>query len=321
MKKLLLIIACMLLLSSCGHVKLSNGENAIVTLEGVDAISSEDLYKELKKASGTNTLIRLIDKKILSKLYKTTNEEKEYINDAIKLAKKNAKDMGVDLNLYLTYYQGINSEDEYKENLSLDYKRKLWVNDYAKESVNEKQINEYYEKEYFGDIDAKHILITVDVNSNASSDEKTKAEKEAYNKAVEVINKLNEGKNFDDLVKEYSKDKATSSKNGSLGKINIGSYQEEVVQALKNLENGKYSTTPIKSSYGYHIVYKINQDEKKSLKDSEDTIRTIIGNELKENDANFQNKALIELRKKHKIDIKDSEIKKEYENLTKSYQQ
>ena len=49
--------------------------------------------------------------------------------------------------------------------------------DYSKESVTEKQINEYYDKYYVGDIEAKHILITVDVDSSATSDEKT----EAYN--------------------------------------------------------------------------------------------------------------------------------------------
>ncbi len=321
MKKLFLILACLLLISGCGHVKLSNGENAVVTFEGIDAISSEDLYKALKKDGGTSKIITLIDTKLLNKLYETTSEEKSYIKDAVKAAKKNAKDAGAENNfeLYLQYYYGVSSEEAYEDYLSLEYKRDLWVSDYAKESVNEKQLNDYYENVYFGDIDAKHILITIDAASDASSEEKTEAENKALEKANEVISKLKEGKSFDDLAKEYSKDKTTASKGGSLGKINIGDYDEDVVNALNNLENGKYSETPVKSSYGYHILYKVSQDDKKELKDVEDHIRTIIGSEIETEDG-FSNKALKALREKYKTNFKDEELQKEYDKLMAQYE-
>lgn len=321
MKKLFLILACLLLISGCGHVKLSNGENAVVTFDGIDAISSEDLYKALKKDGGTSKIITLIDTKLLNKLYETTSEEKNYIKDAVKTAKKNAKDAGAEDNfdLYLQYYYGLSNEEAFEDYLSLEYKRGLWVTDYAKESVNEKQLNEYYENVYFGDIDAKHILITIDAASDASSEEKTEAENKALEKANEVISKLKEGKSFDDLAKEYSKDKTTASKGGSLGKINVGDYDSDVVNALNNLEVGKYSETPVKSSYGYHILYKVSQDDKKELKDAEDHIRTVIGNEIKAEDG-FNNKALKALREKYKTNFKDEELQKEYDKLMAQYE-
>ena len=313
MKKILLVLVCVFLLAGCGHVKLTNGENAIVNFKDVDGISSDDLYKSLKEKEGLNTLVNLIDYKLLSKLYETTSEEKDYINGQVKSVKESAKSMNADLDLYLNYYYGVASEEAYREQLSLTYKRNLWANDYAKESVTEKQINDYYENYYVGDIEAKHILITVDVKSDATSDEKTEAENNAFDKAAEVISKLNAGEKFDDLVKIYSQDSATSKKDGSLGKINVGDYDNDVFDALKALEVNKYSTTPVKSTYGYHILYKVSQDEKPELTDEiKDKIRTVVSKEVKQ-ESNFAAKALIALRQKYEMEILDNELKNEYD--------
>ena len=68
-KKSLLVLACIVLLAGCGKdVKLKNGENAIVTLKD-GAISSDDYYKELKKANSAQVLRNMIDKKLLDSLY------------------------------------------------------------------------------------------------------------------------------------------------------------------------------------------------------------------------------------------------------------
>lgn len=312
MKKILLVLVCIFLLAGCGHVKLTNGENAIVNFKDVDGISSDDLYKSLKEKEGLNTLVNLIDYKLLSKLYETTSEEKDYINGQVKSVKESAKSMNADLDLYLNYYYGVASEEAYREQLSLTYKRNLWANDYSKESVTEKQINDYYENYYVGDIEAKHILITIDVKKDATSDEKTEAENNAFDKAAEVISKLNAGEKFDDLVKIYSQDSTTSKKDGNLGKINVGDYDNDVFDALKALEVNKYSTTPVKSTYGYHILYKVSQDEKPELTDEvKDKIRTVVSKEVKQ-ESDFATKALIALRQKYDMEILDNELKNEY---------
>ncbi len=312
MKKILLIIACAFLLASCGHVKLSNGENAVVTFDNIDGISSDDLYKSLKEKEGLTTLVELIDTKLLNKLYETTSEEKEYVNSSVKSMKETAKNYNVNFETYLNYYYGISSESSYRDYLSLNYKRNLWAKDYAKESVTDTQINDYYENYYVGDIEAKHILITVDVDSTADSDKKTEAESAAFDKAVEIIDKLKAGEKFEDLVNQYSMDSSTSKKGGSLGKINVGDYNDDVFNALKSLNVGEYSTTPTKSTYGYHVLYKVSQDEKPQLTDEvKDKIRTIIGRELEE-ESNFTAKALIELRKKYNMSITDNELKELY---------
>lgn len=313
-KKIFLVLACVFLLAGCNGVKLTNGENAVVTFnEG--GVSSEELYKSLKEAYGAEKLINLIDTKLLSEKYKTDASEKAYVNQTVKTTKESAKKLNADFDLYLQYYYGLSSESKFRDYISLTYKRNLWVQDYAEEEVTEKQIQQYYDEEVVGDIEASHILITVDSKKNATEEEKKKAEQKAYNKAKEVIEKLKKGEDFSKLAKEYSKDSTTADKGGSLGKINTGDYADEVFEALKNLKDGSYSTSPVKSSYGYHIVYRTSQDEKAKLDDDlTKKIRTTIGKE-KANESGYSVKALKALREKNNMKFEDAELEKAFNKL------
>ena len=68
--------------------------------------------------------------------------------------------------------------------------------------------------------------------------------------------------------------------------------EPEVVDAAKELKVGTYTTTPVKSSYGYHIVYLKSQDKKPELNDDvTNKIKTIVGNEIAQ-EPNFYVKAL-----------------------------
>lgn len=313
-KKIFLVLACVFLLAGCNGVKLTNGENAVVTFnEG--GVSSEELYKSLKEAYGAEKLMNLIDTKLLSEKYKTDASEKAYVNQTVKTTKESAKKLNADFDLYLQYYYGLSSESKFRDYISLTYKRNLWVQDYAEEEVTEKQIQQYYDEEVVGDIEASHILITVDSKENATEEEKKKAEQKAYDKAKEVIEKLKKGEDFSKLAKEYSKDSTTADKGGSLGKINTGDYADEVFEALKNLKDGSYSTSPVKSSYGYHIVYRTSQDEKAKLDDDlTKKIRTTIGKE-KANKSGYSVKALKALREKNNMKFEDAELEKAFNKL------
>lgn len=313
-KKIFLVLACVFLLAGCNGVKLTNGENAVVTFnEG--GISSEELYQSLKEAYGAEKLMNLIDTKLLNEKYETDSTEKSYVNQAVKSTKEAAEKLNADFELYLQYYYGVSSESEFRDYLSLSYKRNLWVQDYAEEEVTEKQINQYYDEEVVGDIEASHILITVDSKEDATEKEKKEAEQKAYDKAKEVIDKLKNGEDFSKLAKEYSKDSTTADKGGSLGKINTGDYANEVFEALKNLKDGSYSTSPVKSSYGYHIVYRTSQEDKPELNDDlTKKIRTTIGKE-KANETGYSIKALKALREKNNMKFEDAELEKAFEKL------
>lgn len=319
MKKTIMVLACVFLLAGCNNVKLTNGENALVTFEE-GGISSDDLYNVLKETYGAENITNLIDKYLLEKLYKSDNEEKSYIKQSLETAKSSAKEMNADFDTYVYYYYNVSGESAFKDYISLNYKRSLWIEDYAQEIVSDKQIEEYYKDEVVGDMEASHILITSKAKDNATDEEKSSAEKEAYQKAKDIIDKLKSGEDFSKLAKQYSEDEETATKGGSLGKINDGDYADEVIESLKSLKVGSYTLTPVKSSYGYHIIYKSSQGDKAKLDDTlKKEIRATIGKEIADQDG-FYIKAMKALREKNKMKILDSDLEKAYEKLVARYE-
>lgn len=315
MKKILIFCLCALLLTGCGDVKLENGENAIVSFNNGDGITAQDLYDELKEMYGVNYLVNLIDAKLLDLEYEETTEELEYVQQIVDSVKSESGDEFID---YIEYYYGVNSEEAFEDYIRLNYRRSLWIEDYAREIVTDKQIEDYYNDVYVGDMEVSHILITSDATSDMTDDEKKAAETEAYNKAKEIIEKLNNGEDFATLAKENSDDSGTASDGGVVGTVNYGmNYDEDFVDAAAALEEGKYSSTPVKTQFGYHIIYKTKQNEKESLEDSSDTIRDIIAEESLNNNTLLYSEALEALREKYEMNIVDSDLSSDYEEYLK----
>ena len=76
-------------------------------------------------------------------------------------------------------------------------------------------------------------------------------EKEEEAKAI--IAKLDKGEKIDDLAKQ-SKDPGSKDKGGDLGWANPASFVKPFADALSKLEKGKYTTTPVKTDFGYHVL-------------------------------------------------------------------
>lgn len=77
---------------------------------------------------------------------------------------------------------------------------------------------------------------------------KTEAEAKA------IIAELEAGKSFGVLAKEKSIDIGSGKQNGDLGWITKSKVVPAFGNALETLEKGKYTTTPVKSQYGWHII-------------------------------------------------------------------
>lgn len=309
MKKLFLIVLSAFLLVGCSTSHLENGKESVVKFDE-GGISAEDLYNKLKSQYGVSTLLDLIDEELLSREYKSTDDENTYVRNVVSSYKKQWGDQ------YLTNiqnYYGVKDEDSFKDMLRLSYKRNEWLKDYAKDSVTDKEIEEYYDSEVVGDMELKHILIKVDTSSTSSDSEKTEAEKKALETAKEVIKKLNDGESFDDLAKEYSDDSANKDNGGSLGTVKFNdNYDTSFMEAAKELKTNTYSDEPVKSQYGYHIIFKVSQQEKKDLDSVKDDIISVISEEKINNETNFSTKALLNLREKYGIKITDSDLKDSY---------
>lgn len=84
--------------------------------------------------------------------------------------------------------------------------------------------------------DVSHILV---------KDQKT---------ADDIEKQLKGGAKFADLAKKYSIDPGSKANGGELGWSDGSNYVPEFTSAIKTLKKGQYTTTPVKSQFGFHII-------------------------------------------------------------------
>lgn len=313
-KTMISLALATLLVTGCGKVaELENGEDIVASFNGKN-ITANDLYDEVKAKYARNVLIDMIDKTILDKVYKTTDDMKESVQSTVDYYKEQ---LGDNFLSYIKSQIGLNSEEELFNYLLLDYKRNEATKDYLADAITDKEINDYYKAKTVGDIKASHILIKPETTDNMTDDEVAAAEEKAKKDAEDIIAKLNNGEKFSDLAKKYSDD-GSASNGGDLGWFNKGDMVEAFENAAYALKVDEYTKTPVKSEYGYHVILKTDEKEKPSLKDAKDDIIDAIVKE-KQNEENnvYVYKALIELRKKYKLKIEDSELKSQYDSYMK----
>ena len=303
----------------CGKVsKLSDGKDAVVSFEGIENISVDSLYDNMKDRYAVSILIDMIDTEILNKEYENKSKEADdYADNQIKTLQKSYESEEELLNAINSYY-GYQTIKEFKEYIKLNYLRDLATTDYAKKQITDKEIDAYYETDIVGDIEASHILITADVKDDATEDEKKKAEEKAEKDAKQIIEKLNNGEDFKELAKTYSKDESNKDNGGALGKFNKGDMEKSFETAAYELKINEYTKEPIKTSYGYHIIKKTKEYEKDTLENVKEEIIETLANKLIDTNPTVSITALTELRKDKKMNIEDSELKSSYNKYINS---
>lgn len=288
--------------------KLENGEEPIATIDN-ENITANMLYNDMKESYSIDSLLRLVDKIVLDKKY--TDED---VNEDVKETAEYY------YNMYNQYYgytkeqflsaNGFQKEADFIKFLTLDAKRDKYFEDYVESSITDKEIQKYYKDEVTGDIDTKHILVNV-----SDSEEEGLTDAEAKKMAEQIIKKLNKGTSWEDIITEY-KDNITDEELGFLS-FNA-SLEANYLKEMKELKVGKYSQKPVKTSYGYHIVYKLDEKEKPALDDVKDEIIEELASEKKEKDTNLKNKALKQLREENKLTFSDTVFEKAYKNSLNS---
>jgi len=115
-----------------------------------------------------------------------------------------------------------------------------YLNDYVKtHPISDEQIKKEYavitaklgNKEY----KARHILV------------------ETEDQAKAIIAKLKKGEKIEDLAKE-SKDPGSKDRGGDLGWANPASFVPPFSAAMTKLEKGKFTETPVKTDFGWHVI-------------------------------------------------------------------
>ena len=147
--------------------------------------------------------------------------------------------------------EGIDKKPEFKRNMD-KIKEELLVNMWMKEQmdnavVSDSEAKDFYDKnaaKFMGKetMHARHILVDTE-----------KAAKEI----IETLKSLN-GEVLKTKFMELAKTKSTGPsgpKGGDLGTFTKGQMVPEFSKAAWALENGQVTKTPVKTQFGYHVIY------------------------------------------------------------------
>lgn len=288
---------------------LKDGTQPVAEIDGY-TVTANDLYEDMKDVYSISSLLDKIDNKILEEKYPETDE----MNDELKQQAESY------YSAYEQYYKmdketflsnnGFGSEKAFLEYLRLQYRRNKYAEDYIKTLISDKEVEKYYEDKVYGDINTKHILVKVD--SSASDEDKKKAE----DLAKEIISKLNDGKSFDEVKEEY-KDQITYEELGY--KSYNANLESAYMEAMQKLENNSYTKEPVKTSYGYHVIYRIDQKEKPTLEDVKEEIIDSLVSEKKSEDKNISYVALDKMREESGLKFSDTVLEKKYNTYMSQY--
>lgn len=127
------------------------------------------------------------------------------------------------------------------------------INDEAFSQVVKAKTIEDFEKAQTPYIRAKHLLVAFGENDDEA------AKKEKLDKANELCERIENGEDFDALIKEYGEDPGMTVYNGGYY-FTVGEMVKPFEDAAFSLKEGEYSK-PVQSDFGYHIIQRLPLDD------------------------------------------------------------
>lgn len=100
-----------------------------------------------------------------------------------------------------------------------------------------------------GSVQAAHIFLQLPFDAPAEDEAAMKQKADNIYKELMAQN----GKNWNEMVKQYSDDKGTVSRNGALSSFTVSRIVPEFIEACKSLEIDQIAK-PVRTNYGYHII-------------------------------------------------------------------
>lgn len=186
-----------------------------------------------------------------------------------------------------------NQLEELKKGLLLD----IWMKEEMKtieKGLEKSQLEEFYKKNASkyatpAKLKAKHILVKDEANATA------------------IIKTLEEAKEveaeFIKLAKETSIDHASGTNGGELGWFELERMVPEFSAAANKLKKGEFSKTPVKTQFGYHVIYL--EDKKDAGTKKFEKVESNIKDELSSQLFSTKIKEMIDtLKKSAKIELK-----------------
>lgn len=119
---------------------------------------------------------------------------------------------------------------------------------------------------------------------------------ENEDEAKAIIDKLKKGEKFEELAKQ-SKDPGSKDQGGDLGWSNPAAYVPQFSAAMVKLEKGKFTETPVKSDFGWHVIQL--DDTREMTPPSFDEIKPQLQQRMQQQ---MVEKQILDLRAKAKVE-------------------
>ena len=121
-----------------------------------------------------------------------------------------------------------------------------------------------------GEITVAHIMIL--------KPKQEETEKNPEKTVNEIYKKIQQGEKFEDLAKQFSEDKSSSSKGGVLNRFGSGQLSSEDFENVAfSLDKAGDISKPFQSEFGWHIIKLIEKHPIKSKDDMKSELETKIG--------------------------------------------
>ena len=163
-----------------------------------------------------------------------------------------------------------------------------------------------------GEVSVEHIML---LNPKEDKSE----EKEMVKQKIEdIYKKIQQGENFEDLAKQFSEDKSSSSKGGLLTRFGSGQLSsEEFEDVAFSLTKENPISSPFQSKFGWHIVKLIDKFPVKPLAD----VKTEWENKISKDDRSrlITNSLNEKLRKKYAVKREDKLYKSIVKTVTNDF--
>ena len=121
-----------------------------------------------------------------------------------------------------------------------------------------------------GEITVAHIMIL--------SPKPDDVDKDSKNIINDIYKKIQQGEKFEDLAKQFSEDKSSSSKGGVLNRFGSGQLSSEEFENMAfSLKNVGDVSAPFQSQFGWHVIKLIEKHPIKTLDEMKSELETKVG--------------------------------------------
>lgn len=235
----------------------SDDYNAVVDEENNIKVSDylkNNALNDLKTAAAIKILADKYDVTLDNKELKELNNEKKDFIKSLGGKKE-----------YKKFLKKYNTNDKAFDTMRKTDKiyNKLIKNIYSKGKINDltdKEIDTANKDYYSNYVKIKQVILTtIDLNTGKSLSSAIINQKQTL--ANTIVDLANNGTDFDELIKKYSED-AVDKEGPYETYFKNSELLEELRDSILGLAPGEVST-PVKTSYAYHIIQRLELDDKK----------------------------------------------------------